>query len=80
MMRNLIRRGKKSRVLVLKEQKTVIILCPRISQCRITKCGTQRTYEKEEFNTFCVSMSDYDEEKAISSLEGLIRKIRSLSS
>lgn len=76
----MIKRGRKSRVLVLKEQKIVIIFCPRISQCRITKCSTQRTYEKEGFNTFCVSMNDYDEEKAVSSVEELVKKIKSLGS
>ncbi len=71
---------RKSRTLVLREQKIVIIFCPRISRCRMTKCYTQRMYEKEEFNTFCVNMDDYDEKKAISSVEDLLKKIKNLGS
>ncbi|MEM1603703.1 MAG: hypothetical protein QW732_05825 [Zestosphaera sp.] len=76
----MIKRNRKSRVLVLKERKIVIIFCPRISRCRITKCGTQKTYEKEGFNTFCVSMNDYNKEKAISSFEELVKKVKNLGS
>lgn len=46
----------------------------------MTKCYTQRMYEKEEFNTFCVNMDDYDEKKAISSVEDLLKKIKNLGS
>lgn len=46
----------------------------------MTKCYTQRTYERERFNTFCVSMSDYDEEKALSSVKDFLKKIKNLGS
>ncbi|MEO3992754.1 MAG: hypothetical protein QN229_00320 [Desulfurococcaceae archaeon TW002] len=77
---SVVKLKRKSRTLVLREQKIAIIFCSRITRCRMTKCYTQRTYEKEGFNTFCVSMSDYDEKKALSSVEELLKKIKNLGS